>query len=372
MGILKEQHGAALVGVMMALLVLTLLGTSAFVNSATELKISSNYSQSLEALYITEAGLQELLAAYRRKPSSFLQKHNGAEMNFPVAESDGLSPKGAAYWIKELRYDPLENPGYAEVIIFGRDRTKSSLARLRATISCSASNDSGLLPAVFTVGIVTGGQLQLGGPLNMVGTFHANQGLSFLSPLSGAPLSGTQTTFSQSLDPLRPDYRSAMAIPVISDQFLETWRTLARLEGNQILFGHQNLVLSGEQKGAIIFVDGEVTLTAADLSGLTLIATGSITLNGSTVINAQGSLDTVFIAGGNITLNQCSDIVGVFWANGSLIKLSAGMLKGTVVCQGSIYQKEGFQFERFAHISSSFKFPTITGYTFHIRGWNQI
>ena len=58
---IKQQKGAALVGVMMVLLVLTLLGSSAFLTSTTELKISANYNQNLQALYAAEAGIQHLV-----------------------------------------------------------------------------------------------------------------------------------------------------------------------------------------------------------------------------------------------------------------------------------------------------------------------
>ena len=60
MNLLKQEQGAALVGVMMVLLILTFLGSTAFLTSTTELKISSNYDQSLRALYAAEAGLQNL------------------------------------------------------------------------------------------------------------------------------------------------------------------------------------------------------------------------------------------------------------------------------------------------------------------------
>ncbi len=85
---IKQQKGAALVGVMMVLLVLTLLGSNAFLTSTTELKISANYNQSLQALYAAEAGIQQLLSGYRQNPDYFLQKKTGPEMNFPLGEPD--------------------------------------------------------------------------------------------------------------------------------------------------------------------------------------------------------------------------------------------------------------------------------------------
>ena len=84
--LIRQQKGTALVGVMMVLLVLTLLGTNAFLNSNTELKISANYNQNLQSLYAAEGGIQLLLAGYRQNPDYFLQKKTGPEMNFPSGE----------------------------------------------------------------------------------------------------------------------------------------------------------------------------------------------------------------------------------------------------------------------------------------------
>ena len=74
---IKQQKGAALVGVMMVLLVLTILGSNAFLTSTTELKISANYNQNLQALYAAEAGIQHLLSGYRQNFEYFLQKKTG-------------------------------------------------------------------------------------------------------------------------------------------------------------------------------------------------------------------------------------------------------------------------------------------------------
>jgi hypothetical protein len=370
--VLHQEKGAALVGVMMTMLVLTLLGTSAFIQSAAELKVSSNYSQSLEALYAAEAGLQELLASYRQNPSSFLRKQTGADMNLPVNDPGRSFYNGTTYWIKELHYDAQEVPGYVEVIIYGRDRGQTSLARLRATLSCSQGGGTTDLPSVFKMGIVSAGRIELNGPIEIAGTLHANRGVYLDQPSVADPLKRFEMIITQSLDPLRSDYLPPMEVPVISDQAFQNLRSSAQQKGNQILFGEQNLVLSGDQKGAVIFVDGQVTLTGTQLSGLTVIATGSITINGSTVLNAQGNLDTVFIAGGNISINEFSQIAGLFWTNGSIITVGAGRLKGAIVCQGSIRQQGGFQFERYDQYSSSSWYSTPSGYSFTVRGWSQI
>lgn len=369
---IKQQNGAALVGVMMALLVLTLLGTTAFLTSNTELKISSNYSQSLQALYAAEAGLQALLSAYRQNPGYFLQKNTALEMNFPVDEPDHPNRSGTKFWIKALRYDSQEIPAYAEVIIYGKDSGQYSLARLRATISCTQSGEASDVPQIFKCGIVTAGRLNLNGPLSIVGDLHANQGFSIEPSSVLEQLRSQHSSLTQSLDPLRPDYLPPMEVPIISENRFRNYRTVAQQKGSQILFGQQNLSLSGDQKGQLIFVDGNVTLQGSNLSGVTLVATGSITLNGVSVLNREGNLDAAFIAGRDIKVNDFSQLAGVFWANGSIKKLGSGKLSGALVCQGNISQMEGFQFERASQISNAFLSPTATAYSFTLGGWSQI
>ncbi|MBE3119269.1 MAG: hypothetical protein IMZ50_11020, partial [Candidatus Atribacteria bacterium] len=99
---------------------------------------------------------------------------------------------------------------------------------------------------------------------------------------------------------------------------------------------------------------------------------GSITLNGSTILNGNHGLDTAFIAGGDIGLNDFSQIAGVLWSNGSFKKTGSGKLMGTVVCGGNIFQSGGLQFERVSQISNAFLSQAPTTYAFSLTGWSQM
>ena len=112
---------------------------------------------------------------------------------------------------------------------------------------------------------------------------------------------------------------------------------MAQQSGNQLL-GKQNLLLSGDQKNSLIFVDGDLILQGDNLSGITIVATGSITLNGSTLLAADHTLDVAFIAGQDIILNDFSQIAGVLWSDKAVKKIGSGKLLGSVVCQGNIFQ----------------------------------
>jgi hypothetical protein len=369
---IKQQKGAALVGVMLVLLVLTILGSNAFLTSTTELKISSNYNQSVQALYAAEAGIQQLISGYRQNFECFLNKKTGQEMNFPVSEQDLPDRPGIKFWLQELRYDPQQLPTYVEVIMIGKDSGQNCLSRIRATIYCSRSGGPADVPPIFRMGIVTAGLLNLSGSLEILGNLHANQGYSIDPSSVIEQLKQNQFSVTQSLDPTRSDYLPALEVPVISEKKLEEYRSMARQSGNQYLFGQQNLILSANQKNLLIFVDGDLTLQGDNLTGVTIVATGSITLNGSILLSADHTLDSAFIAGQDIILKDFTQIAGVLWSNKAVKKIGSGKLQGAVVCQGNIFQSGGLQFERVSQISNIYFSQTPTTYSFILNGWSQI
>ncbi len=368
---IKQQKGTAMVGVLMVLLVLTLLGSNAFLTSTTELKISANYNQNLQASYAAEAGIQFLLSGYRQNPDYFLQKKTALEMNFPIDEQNPPAP-GIIFWIQELHYDPQEIPTYAEVIMVGKDLGKNCLTRVRATIYCVGPGGPFNIPPVFKQGIVTAGQLHLSGSLEIFGNLHANQGFSINPSSVVEQLNQNQFTVTQSLDPMRPDFVSSVDVPVISEKRFQEYRSMALESGNQLLSGTQNLLLNGDQKNLLIFVDGDLILQGNNLCGVTIVATGSIAINGTTRLADNHSLDVAFIAGHDIILNNASQIAGVFWSNTAVTNTGTGKLMGAVVCQDNIFQSDGLQFERVTQISNPYLSQTPTTYSFSFNGWSQI
>lgn len=369
---LPRQEGTALVGLMMVLFILTFLGTTAFMTSTTEMKISSNYTQSLKALYAAEAGLQELLAVFRRNPEGFLQKKTGAELSFPGIEPDQANGPGCKFWLVDLRYDPQAVPAYAEVVLAGKEVAQKGLCRIRATIFSSTGSGLDGVPFLFKVGMVTAGRLHLQGTSAIRTSIHANQGF-FIDPTSlTEQLRDQQFSVTQSTDPDRSDYQKPVEVPVISDQGFQEYRNRAAGGNNWMLTGPQHLVLNGDQRGRLIFVDGDVTLTAAAVSGLTLVATGSITLEGSVVLKGGETIDSAFFAGGNLLLHDGVQLSAVFWANGTLVPSGTAKITGTVACQGSVSFGSGFQFERSTHISDIYFYINPTAYSFVVKGWSQL
>jgi hypothetical protein len=367
-----QQKGTALVGVMMVLLVLTLLAFNAFLTSTTELKISANYDHNLQALYAAEAGIQLLLSGYRQNPDYFFQKKTGGDMNFLLVEKDPPHPQGIKFWIQELRYDPQELPTYVEVIMVGKDPDLTCLSRVRATIFCVRSGAPSDVSPIFQKGIVTAGQLHLSGSLEILGNLHANQGYQIDPSSVIDQLRQHQFTVTQSLDPMRSDFVSLVEVPLISEKRFQEYRSIAQQSGNLLFRGNQNLFLTGDQKNIMLFVEGDLILQGNDLCGVTVVATGSITINGSTRLADDHTLDVAFISGQDIILNEFFQIAGVLWSNKTIRKTGAGRLTGSVVCQSDILQSGGLQFEGVSQISNEFLSLSPTAYTFTLAGWSQI
>jgi hypothetical protein len=122
----------------------------------------------------------------------------------------------------------------------------------------------------------------------------------------------------------------------------------------------------------LIYVDGDVTVNCDQVSGLTLVATGAITLNGSVVLKKGDTVNSAFIAGGNILLNNFSELSSLFWSNHSIVPVGAGKLAGTMVCQGFISFGPGLQFERVDTISDIYFCSDLAKYAFAVKGWSQM
>jgi len=367
---INRQEGTALLGIILVMMVLSFLGTSVFMNSNAELKINSHYTQSLRSLYAAEAGLQELLHHFRWNPEDFLQKKSGQDLGFPIAEPPAQNVPGSKYWLMDLRYDAQIPPNYAEIIIVGKEVGQNASCRIRATIYANADACSDGVPSIFKIGLATAGNFSLKTPGDIRSSVHANRGFSIEPSTVFDKLREQQFSVTQSQDPNRPDYQKPLLVPVISDKGFQEYQLKAQNFDSSFL-GSQKLVLKGDQNNRIIYVNGDVTLDSDQVSGLTLAATGSITVNGSVVLADGGLLNSAFIAGGNILLKDFSEMSALFWSNQSVIAAATGKISGTMVSQESLSFGPGFQFVRVDSISDIYFPSDLTKYSFAVKGWSQ-
>jgi hypothetical protein len=364
----KRQKGAALVGVLLVLLILTLLGTNAFLSSISEIAINSNYHQGLQASYSAEAGLQQLLSHFRQHPQSFLEKKSGPEINFPVFNPDLPGNSSDGFGLQQLRYDSQTPPAYTEVVMVGCDKEKKGISRVRASISLIPMGGTYPTPPVFKMGMVCAGRFLLNDPLDFRGDIHASRGYEIAPSSLIERFRHNQFSVSQSSDPLGPDFNGTVAIPEVSENNFQEYLAVAGQAGNQNFYGPQTLTLTGDQKGKLIYIDGDLHLKAEALSGVIIVARGKLTIEGGSIQHSGLPVDTVFISGGDIQINSSSELNGVFWTNGSLRKNNPGKIRGAVVCQGDISLSPGLQFERISWISNFFLSPLRPTFSFFLSG----
>ena len=361
----SREKGLALVAVLLLLLVLTVAGSTLFLMTGSDLKISINAQQNLSALYAAEAGMHSLLAFFRRAPEAFFLKKNGSALNVPTSEPAGTPGDDFRVWLTALRYDPAAIPRYVECIVQSRDPESGASARIGAVIVHNP------LPEPFGIGLVTAGRLQAEGAVDVQTGIHANQGYS-LDPALADQLRQNQYPLTQAVDPAAADYRPALTGPTLSAADLDHYRNLAQTGNNLFLQGNQELDLAGDQQGLLIFVAGNARVQASDLSGVTLVATGRITLFGNIRFNARQQIDTALLAGGDILLNNAGEACGVFWSGGALIPAGAGKVEGIIVSQGGVRADRSFRFQRSDRLQNPYLPPPSSGPPFVLKGWLQL
>ena len=367
----NQERGTALVMVLLAMLGLTIIGTTAFLMSGADQKTISHYRDSQQALYAAEAGVQTLLAGFRGHPELFLLKKTGSEIALPFQEPAQANWKQYRLWVESLRYNPGVVPGFVELIVQAVDPLHQTSARLKATILGVFSGGAQEATPPFRIGLLTAGSLKLGGGPQLQTHIHANQGFN-LDPALVDGLRQQQFTVSQSADPLRGDYREAWEVPVLQTADFERLRGQAQGKGNQYFAGPQTLKLTGDQQGTLLFVEGEVTLQGEELSGITLVSTGEITFKGTARLNGDQKLNVAFLAGGDILLEAATEAAGVFWSGGAFVPPVGGSLEGLIVSRGSIHSSGPMSFRRSDRIDNPYlPHPPLKG-EFTLKGWLQL
>jgi hypothetical protein len=367
----NDQQGTALIGVLMFLLVLTLLGSKAFRSTTADLQIGSGYGQGLQALYAAEAGLQQMLSRYRQNPALFQEKRTAAEMNLPTGEPTVSNFQNNSYWVADLRYDPQATPGFAEVIIQGKTAASRASARIRATLYSSTGAAQDVDP-IFKLGIAAGGECRLRGDLSIEANLHANRGY-VIDPVSlVADLRARDYRVTQSLDAARDDFISPLDIPRLSPETVQSLRTRAQSGNNRYWSGSQSLILSGDQQNALLFVEGDLLLEAREVRGVTVVATGALTLKGSSSVGDNQEIGVAFMAGRDIHLQEISDLQAVLWANGNIRQEGAGLLSGALVCQGSVLGQENFRFRLQDRVANPFLPRRTPDWDIRVGGWSQL
>lgn len=368
---LLGQRGAALLGVLMILLVLTLLAGSAFLTSLTERSIAANHEAALKAAYAAEAGLQDLLHHFRNRPNLYLQKTPLDELGFPLFDSTNASCGRSSFCLERLAYEPVDPPGYVLAVMVGVSGGHKGLSRVQGVIQGTALGGTFPAPYPFRLGLVTAGRLDIRDCPRIEGDLHGHRGFSVTPDSVRQYLQENGYSLSQGTEPLRPDFRRMPDIPrMTEDRFLE-YREAAKNPPHQQFSGSRSMTLKGDQGGKLIFIEGDLQLRCEELSGITVVVTGKLILEGNTIHKAGGDLDLAFLSGADTIVRPQREINGVFWTGGSFSASGPGKIRGAVISRGDLLLTGGVAFERESRLSPAFLRPLSPTVSFHLSGWAQ-
>jgi hypothetical protein len=341
----KDEQGVALVISLMFLAILGMLGTTAYVMTTTDLSIGNNYKQSAQAFYDANAGVSFVLGTLENDLKNGTSLSNGTSDILPetLGNSEPFSATASGF------YAAVDSPGITKVsdspqifsfTVTSQNPNDGSNAKIEVLFK-KLKHD----PA-FDAGMLSEGDLTISGNPTIDGGVHSNSdvtqnshggtvigSISAVGSASGGSC-GTDCTLTPGAD--RVD------VPLITADEFSDWRTEAQTPPNIYCSGA--CTYSDPGAGNIYFADGDITfannLSTSAQSDVTIIATGDIDANGSSVRRADGSTGLAFIAGGNITLSGSggASLKATFWCNGNYRSNGSRTVEGAIVAGGTITQ----------------------------------
>ena len=114
---LREEHGIVLVLGMLLLLILTLIGISAFNTSTYDILISGNERASVQAFYVAEAGINEFTGRFRAGATNQIPDSDPSNPNWEVLLAK--YPGKGATQIGYVSGDPNSIPSLQNQLDFG-------------------------------------------------------------------------------------------------------------------------------------------------------------------------------------------------------------------------------------------------------------
>jgi Tfp pilus assembly protein PilX len=232
----------------------------------------------------------------------------------------------------------------------------SATANAKTTLQITLTNPAGTggpAQQIIGSGIVAGGNIIINGNANIDGNLFSNGNVSVSggnSDLTGTIAAvGTASIYGVDAS-LVTSGAVATSVPVIADAWLAEMSAAAAVQSCA-------LNLSGDQGGKIYYCAGDATL-AGNFSNATIVATGSVTQNGSGQLGGSGQSSTAvtvaIAAKGNITFNGSGDTYAVIWSNGNYIHDGLGALRGSLTAGGIVTSNGVFTFEEITEVQNDY------------------
>jgi cytoskeletal protein CcmA (bactofilin family) len=395
--LMQNKKGFALVTALLIMFALSVIGIVAVNSSIVENWMTTNTKVSKQAFFLAEAGAQEAKEILRQRimdqGSSLTDQINlvkGGDGVLGTADDLPFVSKtlGAGNYNVKL----TDDSGQTALGIITLTSTGSGPMNSRAVVKqgVQAVNNPPTTETrtvrdpAFDVGIITNRDLLINGGAFLDGGTHSNRNtrINGTSTIHGSVSAVGTITTSGRVDitgERRQNLLVGIPVPDVDSILLNNLRAAAGVtnyhEGSFTLNGGTAVNSPLNLGNQVIYVNGDLTLNGHVFNG-TLVATGNVTINGSSQI-INGYSDTAIISWGNIVMNGTTDCYGAFWSHGSFVQNGSSNVTGSIVSMWDITRNGDFHFTQRGGIHNDY-LPTVTTtvtipgtITYRVLGWKQ-
>lgn len=136
----RDEKGMVFIIAIALVAILALVGSTAVITTTTDIKISSNYKNNVQAFYVAEAGYNRLIGEYINSPNNYISKADATGMGLSFTDpSTANFGSNAAYWFPSIIYDNSTPPAYVDVESYGKILGTNSITKIKVRIRAVSS-----------------------------------------------------------------------------------------------------------------------------------------------------------------------------------------------------------------------------------------
>ncbi|MCK9274450.1 MAG: pilus assembly PilX N-terminal domain-containing protein [Syntrophales bacterium] len=112
----QDERGMVLVTVVLLMAVLMALGTTAILQTSTNVKISGNYTLNRQTFFGAEAGIKSVIAYYLNNPAAYAGRTAAGAMGIATSKPSSANlGTGQGFWISSVTYGSGSPPAWVQI-----------------------------------------------------------------------------------------------------------------------------------------------------------------------------------------------------------------------------------------------------------------
>lgn len=369
---MKTQRGAALVVVLSMLAMSLMLGLSGMQSSQIDERLAGNYKAATEAQMAAEKAIS---SAWGSSGTALTIN----DFNVGISRDDLATYSWAQFTALEAVSHDVCSGSVECRFYYLREGSELFIAAMGAVVSngqtlatslpvvAEVEFQAGPNPA-FTNGLLSADYISVTGQSTVIGSVHSN-GTVDISLRDGSeanvtdgshgmvevPLPGSRPAdehMSACEESSPPAYCYKRYDPTIFIQYQQRPGSIASC----------NVSIGELADGTTVYCDGDLTVQGGAIGSrkVTLVAAGSVTMNGATSSGgAESEIGLFVIAGQDILFNGSTDNYGVFWAGGYVRQNGNSDLYGAIVAGTYIRSNGGIDFTSVSDVTNPDTFVPI-------------